>query len=104
MTTIKKKQIDIPLDDIFKLAKCYRLKELALFGSVLGDRFGPESDIDVLIEFLPEANVSLFDIVDIEDELRALFGRDVDVVEKTGLKNPFRRRAILSNYEVIYAA
>ena len=101
---MKKTQLEIPLNEIFQLAIRHQLKELALFGSILSDSFGPESDVDVLIEFLPDANASLFDLVDIEDELKALFGREVDIVEKTGLKNPFRRRAILSSYKVIYAA
>src|SRR3990170_7530372 len=98
------KKIAIPHEQLIELAKRHGLKELAFFGSVLSDRFGPESDIDVLIEFLPDVNASLYDLVDIKDELEALFNREVDVVEKTGLRNPFRRHAILSNYEVIYAA
>lgn len=97
-------KIEIPREQLIALAKRHDLKELAFFGSILSDRFGPESDIDVLIEFLPEVNASLFDLVDIKDELEAIFNRNVDVVEKTGLRNPFRRQAILSNYEVIYAA
>lgn len=86
------------------VAKRYGLKEIAFFGSVLGDHFGPTSDIDVLVEFLPDANPSLYDLVDIKDELEAILQRKVDVVEKTGLRNPFRRRAILGNHKVVYAA
>jgi uncharacterized protein len=97
-------ELEVQRERVIELAKRYGLKELALFGSVLSDRFGPESDIDVLIEFLPEVNASLYDLVDIKAELESLFDRKVDVVEKSGLRNPFRRRAILSNYEVIYAA
>lgn len=80
------------------------MKELALFGSVLTKEFRKESDIDVLIEFLPEAKASLFDLVEIKEELESIFKRKVDVVEKTGLLNPFRRKAILENREVLYAA
>ena len=98
------KRIEAQREQLIALAKRHGLKELAFFGSVLSDRFGPESDIDVLIEFLPDVNASLYDLVNIKDELEALFNRDVDVVEKTGLRNPFRRHAILSSYEVIYAA
>ena len=98
------KNIVIPRQELIDLARRYGLKELSLFGSVLHDNFGPESDIDVLIEFLPDVNASLFDIVNIKNELELIFNRSVDVVEKSGLRNPFRRRAILADYEIIYAA
>ena len=49
-------------------------------------------------------NASLFDIIDIKNEPELLFERPVDVVEKSGLRNPFRRHTILANYEIIYAA
>jgi len=98
------KKIAIPHQQLIELAKRHGLKELAFFGSILSDRFGPESDIDVLIEFLPDVNASLYDLVDIKDELETIFNRKVDVVEKAGLRNPWRRHGILSHYEVIYAA
>jgi len=101
---MRSKNINIPQQKLIDLAGRYGLKELSLFGSILSDRFGPESDIDILIEFLPNTNASLFDIVDIKNELELLFDRSVDVVEKSGLRNPFRRRAIMANYEIIYAA
>ena len=64
----------------------------------------PDSDIDVLVSFLTDAQWSLFDIVQMQDELKTLFGREVDLIEKEALRNPFRRRAILSGREVLYAA
>jgi uncharacterized protein len=85
---------------------CQRWKvvELALFGSILRDDFGPSSDVDVLVTFAPEASWSLLEWADMIDELEAIFGRSVDLVEKGGLRNPFRRRTILSTAEVVYAA
>ncbi len=80
------------------------MEELALFGSVLGENFSSDSDVDVLVTFARDAEWSLFDLVDMRDELREIFGRDVDLVEKAGLRNPFRRHAILTRREVIYAA
>lgn len=65
----------------------YHVRELSLFGSALRDDFSPTSDIDLLVEFDPEAKVSLFDFVSPRDELSALFGREVDLVEKRGLRN-----------------
>jgi uncharacterized protein len=75
-----------------------------LFGSVLRENFGPDSDVDVLISFEPEIPWSLFDWIDMVKELQAILGREVDVVEKSGLRNPFRRQTILTNRRVVYAA
>lgn len=75
-----------------------------MFGSVLRDDFGPGSDVDVLVTFSSEATWSLLDLVNMRDELVAIFARPVDVVEKQAVRNPFRRHAILTNHEVLYAA
>jgi predicted nucleotidyltransferase len=85
----------------------WRVAELALFGSVLRDDFGPESDVDVLVTFSPDARRTLFDLVDMKDELSAIFQREVDVVSKRAIQaspNPYRKEVILSQYEVLYAA
>jgi predicted nucleotidyltransferase len=96
----------IPFDDeaVRQLCERYHVCELALFGSALRDDFGPSSDVDVLVEFEPDARVTLFDFVRLRDELAALFGREVDLVEKRGLQNPYRRREILRTAETLYAA
>jgi len=81
--------------------------EFALFGSVLRSDFGPESDVDVLLSFKPEAKWSLFDLNHMHDELCDLFGREVDVLTRRSVErsdNPIRRQAILSTAEVIHAA
>jgi len=77
---------------------------MSLFGSVLRDDFSPESDIDVLVTFEPEAHWSLWDFIDLRDELSSLFNREVDVVSERGLRNPFRRQEILGSRQVVYAA
>jgi predicted nucleotidyltransferase len=87
---------------------CHRwqVAELGLFGSVLTERFRPESDIDVLVTFLPEARPTLLDLARMEAELSEIFGQPVDLVEKQALmqsRNPIRRQAILSSVEVLYA-
>ncbi len=85
----------------------WKINEFALFGSVLRDNFGPDSDIDVLIEFDPSARWTLFDHVEMQDELKHLLGREVDLVTKRAVersRNPIRRRAILDSAQVIYAA
>jgi len=95
--------IDIPTDQIKAFCRKWKVKELSLFGSVLRDDFGPDSDVDVLVEFRDDAEWSLFDWVDMIDDLKVIFGRDVDLVERGGLRNPFRRHAILTTKRIIYA-
>ena len=96
----------IPLDtkQIEDFCRRWRIEELGLFGSVLREDFRPDSDVDVLISFEPEIPWSLFDWMDMIEELQEILGREVDLVEKSGLRNPFRRQAILSTRQVIYAA
>jgi hypothetical protein len=81
----------------------WKIVEMSLFGSVLRDDFKPDSDIDVLVTFSPEAQWSLWDFPQMQDELKAIFGREVDIVEKDALKNPFRRHSILTTRQVVYA-
>ena len=81
------------------------LLELSLFGSVLRDDFGPDSDIDVLIVLGPGRVMTIETHLAMTDELSALFGgRAVDLVQKRLLKNPYRRRDILSTRQIVYAA
>jgi predicted nucleotidyltransferase len=94
----------IPSDRIAEFCRKWRIREFSLFGSVLRDDFGPDSDVDVLVEFEAGAQPALEPWLDMHDELRAMFGRDVDLVEKRLLKNPFRRHHILTNRQVVYAA
>jgi hypothetical protein len=96
--------IDISEDRLTGFCRKWKVTELSLFGSVLREDFGPASDIDVLVTFQPDAPWSLWDLLDMREELQHLFGRDVDLVEKDALRNPFRRAEILGNYKVVYAA
>jgi predicted nucleotidyltransferase len=82
----------------------WRTTELSLFGSVLREDFRADSDIDVLVNFAPDARWSLLDISRMQDQLSAILGRNTDVVDIRGLRNPFRRREILSSREVVYAS
>jgi uncharacterized protein len=95
--------IAIAEDRIAAFCRQWRVRELALFGSVLRDDFGPQSDVDVLVSFEPDAGWSLWDLGLMREELSALFGREVDLVEKEALRNPFRRHEILTTCQVIYA-
>ncbi len=82
----------------------WKIIELSLFGSVLRNDFSPDSDIDVLVAFSPEAKWSLLDLSRMQDELSSSLGRNVDLVDIKGLRNPFRRREILATKEVVYAS
>lgn len=96
----------IPIDQetIAEFCRKWRITEFALFGSVLRDDFRPDSDVDVLVRLQPDHGLSLFDWVDMIEELKQMFGRNVDLVEREGLRNPFRRHSILTSKQVIYAA
>jgi uncharacterized protein len=100
-------RIPIPQRQIEEFCQRWQITELALFGSVLSDDFHPDSDIDVLVRFAPQAGWSLFDLARMENELGELFGRTVDLVEREGIEkseNYIRRKSILRSLEVVYAA
>jgi predicted nucleotidyltransferase len=100
-------RISIPHAEIAAFCQRWNVVEFALFGSVLRDDFSPESDVDVLLTFAPGVVYTFMDLTAMEAELRAIFGRRVDVVDKDAVRaspNYIRRRAILSSAEVIYAA
>lgn len=97
-------QIPLPRAELDAFCRRWRVRELALFGSVLREDFRPDSDVDVLVSFEPEAPWSLFDLVVMKEELEGIFGRPVDLVEREALRNPYRRHAILSTREVVHAA
>lgn len=78
--------------------------EFALFGSALRQDFSPDSDMDILVSFTEDADWNLYDWANMIEELKEIFGREVDLVEKTVLRNPFRRNAILTKKEIIYTA
>jgi predicted nucleotidyltransferase len=98
------RNIDVPMEKIAEFCRKWKIGRFSLFGSVLREDFGPESDMDVLVSVQPDSTWDLLDLVDMRDELVALFGREVDLVEEEGLRNPFRRSSILSTRQVIYAA
>ncbi|HOV51312.1 MAG: Nucleotidyltransferase domain protein [Methanosaeta sp. PtaB.Bin018] len=96
--------IDASKNKLEDFCRRWKIREMSLFGSALRDDFTPESDIDILVSFFEDARWSLFDWVDMIEELKEITGREVDLVEQESLRNPFRRRTILANREIIYAA
>jgi len=94
--------LPISSDAIAAFCRRWKIARFSLFGSVLRKDFQPDSDVDVLISFQRDAEWSLWDWSEMVEELQALVGRDVDVIEESGLRNPFRRHEILRTREVIY--
>jgi hypothetical protein len=97
-------KLAVDKERIAEFCRKWRVKELSVFGSALRADFRPDSDVDVLVVFEDDAEWDLWDHMHAEEELRQLLGRDVDLVEKSAVRNPFRRHHILKNSEVIYAA
>ena len=96
----------IPQDRLADFCRANGIASLAVFGSALRDDFGPDSDVDLLVEFEPGQTPGLR-FVTIVDELETFFGRPVDLVSRAAVEqshNPIRRRNILSTAELIYAA
>ena len=96
--------ISVDEDSLGAVARKFAVREISVFGSSVHGELRPDSDVDLLVSFQPNAEVSLFDLMDLEKELSQLFGRTVEVVEAESLTNPIRRRAILSSIEPLYAA
>ena len=91
-------RLPVPEAAIAAFCRKWQVTEFAFFGSVLRDDFGPDSDVDVLVSFAPDARHTLFDLVRMEDELRAAFGRDVDLVTRRAVErstNAWRRQTVL---------
>lgn len=94
--------ITIPKDKISDFCRRKHIHKLALFGSVLRDDFRPDSDIDVLVEFEPDARVGFFELYDMEEELSGMLGgRRVDLNTPKCLSKYFRD-AVLAEAEVQY--
>jgi len=97
--------LDVTSEQIADFCRRWQITELALFGSVVRDDFRPDSsDVDVLVQFAPEARGSFSNWFDMQGELADLFGRPVDLVTKGTIVNPFRRHSIAKDLTVIYAA
>lgn len=104
---IDKPHIDIPRKKIVEFCHKWKVREFSVFGSVLRDDFHSDSDVDVIVDFEPDAKRSLFDMVSMTDELKEIFGREVDLMTRRSVeqsRNYIRRKAILSSMEVVYVS
>jgi hypothetical protein len=101
--SVENERIIVPREKIVEFCGRWKIAEFALFGSALREDFRSDSDVDILVSFAEDADWDLFDWVNMIEERKVIFGREVDLLEKTSLKNPFRRHYILNNQRVIYA-
>lgn len=95
--------VQLDRDALAAFCRNWRIRELSIFGSALRDDFGPESDLDFLVSFEEGAGWDLWDLVAMREDLVEVTGREVDMVVKEALRNPYRREEILTHREVIHA-
>jgi len=106
MTQSYAPNIDVPIEAIAEFCQRWGITEFALFGSVLRDDFGPDSDVDVMVTFQDDVRLTLNRFVGVKDELELLFGRPVDLLTRQAIEdspNYIRRKSILRSARVIYA-
>ena len=93
-------QLEIPVESVRALCRRYRVVELSLFGSARRTDFGPESDVDLLVEFELDAEPTFLTLARLQRELAEALHRKVDLVPKGGLK-PLIREEVLASAEVL---
>jgi predicted nucleotidyltransferase len=100
--------IEIPKERLREFCRKWKVTEFALFGSVTRpEEFRADSDVDVLVRFAADSQWSLFDMVDMREELVAMFGRDVDLLTRRGveaMRNYLRREEILNSAVLLEVA
>ena len=98
--------IKLSIEEIKKFCDRWKIIEFALFGSVLRKDFRSDSDIDVMVQFHPQATPTFYNLEEMEAELKTIFNRKVDLVTRQGIessRNYLRRHEILFSAKVIYA-
>lgn len=98
--------LKLPMERIAEFCHKWQVTEIALFGSVLRDDFRPDSDLDMMVQFHPEAHPTFSTLDQMEAELKTIFRRDIDLITRQGIetsRNYLRRHEILSSAQVIYA-
>ncbi len=87
--------------------KAWNIKELLVFGSITTDHFRPDSDIDIVVDFLPGTHRTLIQLARMEEELEKIFGRRIDLIPKKAVvesRNFIRKKNILASMERVYGA
>ncbi|MCK6440886.1 MAG: nucleotidyltransferase family protein [Planctomycetes bacterium] len=97
-------RLHVTPEQIADFCRRHSIVRLSLFGSVVRGDFRPDSDVDVLVKFDDAAQLTLLDLVHIRDKLAALLARPVDLIEEGTIENPFRKKSIARDQQVVYAA
>lgn len=91
-------------DAITRIAQRHGVAELAVFGSAVAGGFDADSDVDFLVDFLPGRPDPFEDFCALRDDLRAIVQRDVDLVVKRAIRNPYFRESAVNQAEIVYAS
>jgi hypothetical protein len=100
-------RIPIDAERIATFCQKWKIVEFSLFGSVLTDSFDAQSDVDVMVEFAADARWGMWDLYDMEEDLKAIYGRKVDLMTRRSItksENHLMRNSILSGARTLYAA
>jgi predicted nucleotidyltransferase len=103
-SALKDVKAPFSMEAVEAFCRKFGVDQLALFGSVVREDFGPQSDVDVILRFKSGYGFTFENTPDIQDALESIFGRNVDVIELEQIRNPIRRQAILNSHRVIYAS
>jgi predicted nucleotidyltransferase/uncharacterized protein with HEPN domain len=99
ITNLSQSRLKVSAEKLEAFCCRWNILELSLFGSVIRDDFRPDSDVDILVSFAEDAKKSFSGWIGMIDELEAIFGRKIDLVDRKLMDkpaaNPFRRQAIL---------
>ena len=92
------------IEKIISLCRKYKVKNMYVFGSILTPRFNEESDVDLLVNFTNEIDdLSYADnILDLYADLKVVFGRNVDLVDESSVKNPYFKKELDQTKQLIY--
>jgi predicted nucleotidyltransferase len=94
-------QVVLSNEEIQKFCQRHRIRKLSLFGSFLRDDFRPDSDIDILVEFEPEAHVTLFEMGAAQVELSEILNREVDL-KTAGFLSPYFQQDVIRQAQIVY--
>ncbi|NJR71038.1 MAG: nucleotidyltransferase [Synechococcales cyanobacterium CRU_2_2] len=99
-------RLNLSTQKLQTFCKKWRIIEFSIFGSALRDDFRPDSDLDVLVSFMPHAPWTIVDLITIQNELQQIVNRDVDLIEKRVIEkshNSIRRNEILTTAQILYS-
>jgi predicted nucleotidyltransferase len=105
IAALPKLRISLPMEEIARFCRRWSIARLEVFGSVLGDDFGPDSDLDFVATYAPQAQWSLLDRVRMKLELEAMLGRPVDLLNRRALERANshgRAASILAQTQSLY--